>query len=254
MCTTPLTIRIKTTNTSVAVPCGRCPECKKRRASGWSFRLMQQELVSDSSMFITLTYAPDHIRRTKNNFATLDKSDCQKFFKRLRKAMPKESKPIKYFLVGEYGTKSYRPHYHAIVFNAQRELIEGAWMDPESGTSLGHVHIGDVSGASVGYTMKYISKGGKIPLHKNDDRVPEFSLMSKGIGENYLTDAMIKWHKADPTNRVYCVTDGKKNFLCLGITRIEYTTMAKDFELPLSGRVVPTREMMNYFEQILKSQ
>jgi hypothetical protein len=35
--------------------------------------------------------------------------------------------------------------------------------------------------------------------------------MSKRMGDNYLTDAMIKWHKKDLVNRVYCnLTDGKK--------------------------------------------
>jgi hypothetical protein len=56
-----------------------------------------------------------------------------------------------------------------------------------------------------------MSKEGKIPLHKNDDRQPEFQLMSKGLGKNYLTDNMIKWHKNDIENRMYLpMKEGKK--------------------------------------------
>ena len=35
--------------------------------------------------------------------------------------------------------------------------------------------------------------------------------MSKGIGDNYMTDKMVKWHKANLTDRMYCsLPDGKK--------------------------------------------
>jgi hypothetical protein len=56
-----------------------------------------------------------------------------------------------------------------------------------------------------------MTKKGKIPVHKNDDRQKEFSLMSKGLGSNYLTEQMINWHKADITKRMYVpMKDNKK--------------------------------------------
>jgi len=67
-----------------------------------------------------------------------------------------------------------------------------------------------VNGASVGYVLKYMTKKGKIPMHQNDDRIPEYSNMSKGLGLNYLTPAMIAWHKADLVNRVYVNGEGGK--------------------------------------------
>lgn len=104
---------------------------------------------------------------------TIEKTAMQLFFKRLRKAHGKSK--IKYFCVGEYGGKTNRPHYHAIVFNADIQLIPAAW-------KLGHIHYGNVSGASIGYCLKYMAKKGKIPMHANDDRLPEFALMSKNLG------------------------------------------------------------------------
>lgn len=42
-------------------------------------------------------------------------------------------------------------------------------------------------------------------------RTPEFSLMSKGIGKDYISSNLSKWHKADTANRMYCnLSDGKK--------------------------------------------
>lgn len=194
--------------TTKPVPCGKCPECLKRRTSGWSFRLLQEEKTACSAHFITLTYDTQYVPITDRNFKSLDKQDLQKFFKRLRfnhnptnlPGIP----PIRYYAVGEYGGKTMRPHYHIILFNAHITLIQPSW-------GLGHVHYGKVSGASIGYTLKYVCKPGKVPLHKNDDRQKEFALMSKGLGKNYLTEAMKQWHLNDLEGRMYCnLTDGKK--------------------------------------------
>lgn len=49
-------------------------------------------------------------------------------------------------------------------------------------------------------------------VHEYEDgRQCEFSLMSKGLGKNYLTDDMISWHQKDVLQRAYCnLEDGKK--------------------------------------------
>lgn len=175
MCLKPIVIKIARTAENQAVPCGKCPQCYARRISGWSFRLIQEDKKSDSSEFITLTYAPNKCGKTRNNYLTICKKDVQLFFKRLRKNANGVGQPIKYYCVGEYGGVTGRPHYHAIIFNAKSELIDKSW-------DLGHVHHGIVSIQSVGYTLKYMCKPHKIPMHRNDDRQPEFSLMSKNWG------------------------------------------------------------------------
>jgi len=207
-CLTPYYVKDRHTNDEIPVPCGRCPVCSARRISGWSFRLIKEGERSSSSFFITLTYNTDHVPITPKGFMSLDKRHMQLYFKRLRKYHDKETK-IKYYAVGEYGAKTMRPHYHIILFNAKLEYVLKAWaMD---GRYMGDYHVGKVTEASIGYTMKYISKTKKVPQHKNDDRLPEFALMSKGMGANYLTQKMVQWHKADIGNRMYCnLKDGKK--------------------------------------------
>lgn len=216
---------------NVFVPCGYCPLCRARRVSGWSFRLMQQLKVADSAYFITLTYDDNSIPIEKTGYMGLRKRDLQLFFKRLRKSHVEyerdlrdigrmrsdyESKSIKYFAVGEYGERSMRPHYHLILFNARIQLIQDAWalLDKKTGEirHFGEIHYGDERGVceqSIGYCMKYISKPAKIPMHRNDDREREFSLKSKGLGVNYLTDEMLQWHLADIA-RMYCNIEGGK--------------------------------------------
>lgn len=203
-CLTPFVVTKKISNEKVPVPCGKCPECMKRRISGWSFRLMEEEKYSYSAYFLTLTYDTRNVHITKNGYMGLCKRDLQLFFKRLRKAHPKTSATIKYYACGEYGGKTNRPHYHVILFNAELKLIQPAW-------NLGQIHYGMVSGASVGYTLKYMSKPSRIPMHRNDDRQREFSLMSKGIGKSYLSKQTVAWHIKGLTERMYVTTaDGKK--------------------------------------------
>ena len=185
--------------------CGKCVNCKRRHASQWSFRLSQEERRSTSAFFITLTYNTDKVPITKKGYMSLDKKDFQKYMKRLRKL---ENEKLKYYAVGEYGSKTLRPHYHIIIFNAKIENIEKAWS--LDGVRLGEIHCGGVNGATIGYTLKYICKEKKIPMHQNDDRQKEFSLMSKGLGSNYLTDSMRKWHEADMNGRLYVNLEGGK--------------------------------------------
>lgn len=213
MCDRPL--RVKSREGDCAVACGRCPPCRKARIDGWVFRLLQEEKRSKTAYFITLTYDTDHVPITENGFMNLDRKAFPAFIKRLRKHLGYSG--VKYYAVGEYGSIRSRPHYHAIVFNLdpsifrsvghkngqpqyQSDLLEQCW-------PYGLVDIGTCSGDSCAYVAKYLNKPGRIPMHKRDDRIKEFSLMSKGIGDGYLTPEIIDYHRADPL-RNYLTTEG----------------------------------------------
>lgn len=200
------------------VPCGKCPGCVARRTSAWSFRLRMEGLRACSAYFVTFTYNTDHVPISENGYYTLFYKDMQDFFKRLRKnhsrrlhPIYREGRPgIKYYCAGEYGSTYNRPHYHAIIFNAHCDDICEAWR--LNGRSIGDLHFGTVTGASIGYTLKYLEKkNGNINKFAGDDRVRERALMSKGLGENYITDATIRYHLDDLLNRVcHVIEDGKR--------------------------------------------
>ena len=214
------------------LPCGKCVECIARRISGWSFRLRKEGERSSSSFFLTLTYDTKYVPITEKGYMTLDRQDPTKWLKRLRKHIFKQGKQtkIKYYLCGEYGSERDRPHYHVIIFNVELEdligktnaimalnnkelMLNGKFNFNCPTWGLGSITIGDVSNASIGYVLKYMVKDPKkpIPRHANDDRIPIFSNMSKGLGDNYLNEQNIKWHKNDINNRYYIpIEDGKK--------------------------------------------
>ena len=184
------------------VPCGRCVFCGATKRSDWALRLHYEGKLHLSKYFVTLTYADAHLR-WKNNVSQLEKRDVQLYMKRLRKSAPGVT--IRYFAVGEYGSKTYRPHYHLLLFGEVSESqIRDAW-------SFGHVHIGQVTQASIMYCLGYIVNGkGWQMRHK---RNPPFSLMSRrpGLGHNYLSPAMIEWHRSGRKN--YAILDGSKRHL-----------------------------------------
>lgn len=198
----------KVYNDDLLVPCGRCVPCKKRRVNDWVFRMKQEDKVSSSSFFITLTYDRKHVPITFNKFMTLQQKDFQNFMKRLRKLTTNK---LRYYAVGEYGEENKRPHYHIILFNLEDvDLIPKAWTCPISKKLIGNVHAGKVTGASISYTTKYIDKEKRIPQHKNDDRLKEFSNMSQGLGKSYLSPQIINYHKADLHRLYVCEPNGKK--------------------------------------------
>lgn len=195
-CLTPIYV----SRVDMVVPCGRCAFCTATKRSDWATRIEYEARLHLVKKFITLTYANPHLHWA-HGVPQLDKNDLQKWFKRLRKA----GAQIRYFAVGEYGSTTYRPHYHIILFgDVSDDLIRKAW-------PLGQVHIGTVTQASIMYCLGYIVNGKGWQMKTN--RVPPFSLMSRkpGIGANYLSPQMIAWHKSGRKN--YVLADGAKRHL-----------------------------------------
>lgn len=188
----------------ICVPCGSCPFCSATRRSDWATRLQYESKLHVGSKFITLTYANPHLT-WKDNVPQLNKSDLQKWFKKVRKAGYK----LRYYAVGEYGSKTFRPHYHVILFGDIPDMVlRNSW-------NKGQIHIGSVTQASIAYCLGYIVNGkGWQMKHK---RVAPFCTMSrgrgalKGLGSNYLTPQMIAWHKSGQKN--YVLIDGRKRHL-----------------------------------------
>ena len=185
---------------TIPIRCGKCEGCLKSKINDWAFRLEQEGKNSLHVHFVTLTYSPEFVPLTKQLLQSITKRDIQLYMKRLRKLQPHQN--VKYFACGEYGSKTQRPHYHLILFNVDDEKhIENAWTQDD--IAIGNCHIiNDISNGAIPYTLKYMYKKGLVPAFQTDDREPEFRLMSQKLGLSYLTPAMIKYHLADPKNRM----------------------------------------------------
>lgn len=156
------------------VPCGYCYVCKTNLMSDWIIRINHEATLATQTLFVTLTYETENLTYNDNNEPCLIKSDLQKWLKRLRK---KHS--VRYYAVGEYGTKRHRPHYHVILFSYA--II--SYSELESSWGLGRIHVGTVTPASTAYTLKYV-----YSRKKYQDKPSEFALMSRrpGLGAHKL--------------------------------------------------------------------
>lgn len=180
------------------VPCGHCPDCRASYAREWSNRCLIELEDMGCAIFVLLTYDNDHLPVGPDG-PTLRPKDTQLFLKRLRKAFP--DKRIRFFMCGEYGTRTNRPHYHIILFGLslsdfpdavcqyynklkqpvfRSDTLNSIW-------KLGFTSIGSVTKSSCDYVARYtlkkqmdIDSDGKYPL----GIVPPFnrSSLKPGIG------------------------------------------------------------------------
>lgn len=191
MCISPVSIprpKGRGSHDRIDVPCGKCVACLNRRRSDWSVRLSQELRISQTAFFVTLTYSTPNLLPDGVNV-----DDVQKYIKRLRKHL--EPVKIRYYLTAEYGSNTFRPHYHLIVFNVpvdKQDLLLSCW-------KKGFIYVGEVNAKTIGYVTKYII--GKESYPK--DKTKPFSLMSKGLGKNYV-ESRTNWHLSD-TSRFYVV-------------------------------------------------
>lgn len=194
----------------VKLPCGHCLGCRSDQAKTWSNRLMLESLYHDSAYFVTLTYDEVHVPRQVDiteygeyiENLSLRKKDVQNFHKRLRKAFPNDK--IRFYLAGEYGEHTERPHYHAIYFGLHPTDLQPFGMS-ETGNqyfisdqlqkiwNLGFVSIEPANEFTFKYVANYVTK--KLGVHFNDyynklNIEPPFSLSSRrpGIGLQYYID------------------------------------------------------------------
>lgn len=180
----------------VMISCGQCMRCRLAKAYEWSARCMHESSLYADNIFITLTYAPEHMPSN----SSLRHTDFQKFMKRLRKFSVKSRlRSLRYYMCGEYGETRFRPHYHALLFDFKfpdqkrqlvsgsdyphykSDILEGLW-------PLGNVDIGSVTQDSASYVASYctkIIKGDAAEAHYRG-RAPEYSRMSNGVGLKWL--------------------------------------------------------------------
>lgn len=163
---------------STPFPCGRCMSCKINKARMWSHRILLEANEYDFSSFVTLTYDDKHLPDPPHVRVT----HLQNFLKRLRN---RSGRRFRYYGVGEYGSRSYRPHYHVVLFGMGLDThsnIRDSWRfcDPKFG-----VHIGELNKDSARYITGYVTKKYTDQDPVNYGKRKEFALMSKqegGIG------------------------------------------------------------------------
>jgi hypothetical protein len=187
----------------VAVGCGRCMECLKQRSREWRIRLREEIKYDKRGKFVTLTFSNESYRELaiavqeeggKIDGYELDNlvaaKGVRRFYERWRK---KYKVSVKHWFVTELGSRgTERIHIHGFIFTDEpNEVISEKWKYGR--ISIGHgqwvdgkkINKGDdgfVSGESIGYITKYLTK---VDLKHKEYRPRVFT--SPGIGRGYVT-------------------------------------------------------------------
>lgn len=161
--------------------------------------MLLESFFHDAVSFVTLTYSDECLPKG----GTLAPGDAQKWLKRLRKAL--YPRKVRFYLVGEYGDQSERPHYHAAIFGlagclhfplAEQKfdrrkcqcqscaIVRSTWNNEKAKTG-GITDCAHLTRESAQYICGYVTK----KMTKKDDarlrgRFPEFARSSNrpGIG------------------------------------------------------------------------
>lgn len=229
-CTSPRTVGFKDDGKTISwskkqyskeyptfkLPCTKCIECRMEYARSWAVRCVHESKMHKQNSFITLTYSDTHLKSPR-----LQYSDFQLFAKRLRQHIFKtflsaygeanwalldkeerkktyEPHKISILVTGEYGTKTKRPHWHAIIFNWRPSDLKSKYRSPSGDqvydstilTDLwgqGITEVGSVTKDSAGYVARYSLKD----LEHGYDGTHDFKSISKksshsAIGKKYI--------------------------------------------------------------------
>lgn len=178
------------------VPCGKCAFCLTNKRSQWMFRIYHEmRNQQHPGWFLTFTYEERYVKRTAYGLS-LRFRDIQLFLKKLRKA----NHYAKYICVGEYGTRTKRPHYHMLLWTDCPSMQIPNYWKTTTGEMLGHIQFGRLTIASAMYTLKYIIQ----PKQKAENGLEKTrAQFSKGLGLGYLTTAVYDYHTSDYDNPIF---------------------------------------------------
>lgn len=226
------------------IPCGQCIGCRIRQREDWTTRieLEARDYPKEEVWFITLTYDDDHVpgmivktgeimRKAQYTWKPGEKrpssvqillyEDIQKFLKRLRKAYRGK---LRYFVAGEYGEQTARPHYHMILYGWKPTDLENLYKIHHNGyyTSkwladlweMGQIQIAQAVPETYRYVAGYVTKkmyeidGKKANAYYELGQTKPFACMSlkPGLGDHYYQE-----HKAEIWRKGYIqCTNGKQ--------------------------------------------
>lgn len=223
------------------LPCGKCISCRLENARQTAVRCVHEAQMHENNIFLTLTYNDTHLGSNRLEYA-----DFQQFVKKLRyhifqgildKMFPKlpqsdqrklwnklpserkekihGSSKISVFCTGEYGDKSKRKHWHALIFNyrpndetplrvnelghkiCHSKILEDLW-------GKGIIEYGDVTFESAGYCARYASK----KLVHGHDGTHDYNPISKRSSANAIGKSWITKYWPDVFSYGYIILPG----------------------------------------------
>lgn len=205
----------------VPIPCGKCIGCRLDRSKMWADRMLleysmdRETYPARTALFLTVTYDDEHIPWIECTDGVmrhnLEPRDMQLFMKDLRQWFwNHRKKRLRFYLCGEYGSTTFRSHYHIILFGAALSDFDdlkiysfSPFAKDGDGTlyasptldkiwNRGAIRFSVASYATFSYVGRYVLKKqymGDDSVNIYRGRLPPFTRMSlrPGIGLDYFS-------------------------------------------------------------------
>lgn len=201
----------------VMCECGKCFECRKKKAREWRIRMSEELKENPSAIFFTGTLADERIEKLckkynikKTDYNQIATKEVRLFLERIRRF--NGGKSIKHWIVTERGhTNTRRIHIHGIFYHHDKkklsQLLKNEWI-------AGYSYQGNyVNEKTINYISKYMTK--------TDLDNPTFRgivLASPGLGREYINrlDGRKKYiprTETQQTDECYRFRNGAKSAL-----------------------------------------
>lgn len=193
----------------ITIPCGKCPICRKTKANGWKFRLLQEvKYTNKDAYFLTLTFSDRYYKQFKDK----PENAIRRFLERYRRRFKVS---LRHWFVTELGCENGRLHFHGIVFFDRSHYYMnpsdflgrvvnkqsgpgkyGSFQRSSKGTikkfnrfwrsiwKYGNTWVDIVRPETVGYVVKYIMK----PSDYDPSFTPKV-FVSPGLGKEYINNS-----------------------------------------------------------------
>ena len=140
-------------------------------------KIISREKIND---YLNKVQATDYV-------PYLRKSDVQKFLKRFRKEVSKySSDKVRYYAVGEYGPKHFRPHYHLALYFDDEKIYERAYQIVLKTWKYGRIDVQKSKGKSNNYIASYVNSDSYLPEILANPETKPFALHSQFLGQKIL--------------------------------------------------------------------
>lgn len=139
-----------------------------------------------------------------NRIPYCNTSDCQKFLKRLRfHSKNKYNEEIRFYGVSEYGPRTYRPHWHLLLFFNSDELTSVIQRLVSESWSYGRTTCELSRGGSSSYVASYVNSSVCLPsLYLEHKEIRARSLHSKGYGSNHVFPTQATIHELEKMSSI----------------------------------------------------
>lgn len=230
------------TGREVPLPCGQCLPCRINKRRVWTHRMMLENATSETSSFLTLTYSDENLpkefmnEKTGQVFAdnSVNPHHHTRFIDALRTSYRRlTGKKIRFFVCGEYGEKTGRPHLHYALFGyppccgSGPSYLAGRFIPCNCRNcsyisriwGFGHIYLGKLEQASAQYVCGYVTKKLTADNEKTQlvlqGRHPEFARMSRmpGLGHDAAVEhgkKIARFVETDDDIPPFMTHDGKK--------------------------------------------